>query len=75
MTEVNDHNFEVFRDCLSATVIDKSTTQVTRQAKRRSPKARKHSRSQLVSTPDSSDDAAELAEFIDVHTYLKTLPH
>lgn len=71
-------NYEIFRDCLSAPLIQKfATDPATSKGKRRGGHGRK--KSQVVSADigvgdNSSKDAEELSEFIDVRLLLTFSP-
>lgn len=74
MSEDINHNYEVFRDCLSAAIIDKLSVRAPKQQKTRPSKRRKQSQNLSTSTPardsqdsnSSSNDPADLAEFVEV---------
>jgi hypothetical protein len=72
----SNNNYEVFRDCVSATVLAKSATKPSKPPKKRvarvarepatSPQWLKVREEALSSASPKDDDAAELAEFIEV---------
>ncbi len=72
----NNGNYEVFRDCVSAAIIEKSSRHKPRHAKKRVSKARKGSTAALkksagenqetMAAENGSSDPAELADFIEV---------
>lgn len=76
MDEDNNGNYEVFRDCMSAAIIDKSSRNTPRQPKKRLSKGRKGSTATLItsnakgdgaaSIVTGNDDPADLADFIEV---------
>lgn len=59
-------NFQVFRDCLAAPMIERSTENQNPKKQRRTAKAgRKTMIKPLTTEPEEANDAEELAEFID----------
>jgi len=67
MEEFEDVNFQIFRDCLSTPLIEKSPEQPAKKTR----KARENSRRKTAIKPvihetEEANDAEELAEFIDV---------
>jgi hypothetical protein len=67
MEAAEDANFQVFRDCLSGPLIEKSSTELGKKHR----KARGNSRRKAAIKPiqielEERNDAEELAEFIDV---------
>jgi hypothetical protein len=71
-------NYDIFRDCLSAPLIQKfATDPATPKGKRRGGHGRKKSQVMSANTgvgDNSSKDAEELSEFIDVRLLLTFLP-
>lgn len=69
MGDLEEANFQTFRDILSAPLIEKSTTStVKKPRKRRSSSRRKTGIKPVIpEATDDSNDAAELADFIDVY--------
>lgn len=60
-------NYETFRDCLSTPLIEKSLGEPRNPRKRKGGKGRKNAIKPVVEvTIDTSNDAAELADFLDV---------
>jgi len=68
--EDGNSNYEIFRDCVSATVLSKSSRGPTKKQKKRVPRGQEvptKSEIELQSdVADAEDDPAELAEFIEV---------
>ena len=70
----SNNNYEVFRDCVSATVLAKSATKPSKLPKKRVTKGATEAATSpqgageeaLSSASARDDDAAELAEFIEV---------
>jgi hypothetical protein len=73
MEDSND-NYEIFKDCVSATVLSNSTRRPTTQAKKRVARGLGGSPATMSRSSDNTpsdisaggDDAVELAEFIEV---------
>jgi hypothetical protein len=57
-------NFQVFRDCLSAPLIEKSTSN-TAKPKRKANGRRKTAIKPVSQPADAINDAAELADFVE----------
>ena len=69
-------NYEVFRDCISTTIIDKARSKCGVQPRKRSPKRRKNALYSIVhkqESGESSEDPAELADFIDVQSMISLI--
>jgi hypothetical protein len=70
----SNNNYDVFRDCVSATVLAKSAIKPSKQPKKRVARSARdpaaspgRSKEDAVSTASAKeDDPAELAEFIEV---------
>lgn len=79
----NNSNYEVFRDCLSAIIVEKSNERPHQPSKRKSYKARRNNTTddvkdlRRVETPSSLPPARanpeDLAEFVDVLAFLSSL--
>ena len=73
--EDEGENAEVFRDCLSATLIEKLAPSTIPKPKKRAAKGRKNesiSRATLTSVEDVPNDAAELTDFVEVDHYYRS---
>jgi hypothetical protein len=71
--EDGNSNYEIFRDCVSATVLSKSSRGPTKKPKKRVPRGQgappDSTKSEIEVQSDvagAEDDPAELAEFIEV---------
>ena len=75
-SELNNANFNIFRDCLSGPLIARSAETPSKTQKRRKHKGRKHAEitppSQALDAVGDTEDAEDLAEFIDVGL---SMPH
>ncbi|TVY91474.1 hypothetical protein LAWI1_G003256 [Lachnellula willkommii] len=64
--ENEEHNFQLFRECLSTPLIEKSSTAPTKKV-RKARAGRKTAIKPVASAAtEEADDAAELADFVDV---------
>ena len=63
----DEHNYEIFRDCLSTSIIQRLATP-KRPVRKRAVKGRKNAIKPIARPTDERevDDAEDLAEFIDV---------
>ena len=66
MEETETSNFQVFRDCLSTPLIQKSTEQPPKVKKARNNSGRKTVIKPVIIKKAETSDTDELAEFIDV---------
>ena len=69
MQKIEDRNFTLFKDCLSAPLIEKSTSKPSvKQKKVRSNRSGRKTAIKPVVVIESKveDDASELAEFVEV---------
>jgi uncharacterized protein YaiL (DUF2058 family) len=72
------NNYEIFRDCVSGAIVQKSESKTTKVTKKKAQKARRDAKKVDVkqNTADSvveeRSDPEELAEFIDVSFLLTT---
>ena len=70
MTESLNANFNVFRDCIAEPLVARSVRAPANIRKKRQSKGRKHELKPLQASSDgaekTTDDAAQLADFIDV---------
>ena len=69
-------NSEVFRDCLSATLIEKLAPSIPTKPKKRGAKGRKNesgSGPTLIQVEDAPNDAAELTDFVEVDYHFRTI--
>ena len=66
MEDVESSNFQLFRDCLSTPLIEKSTEQPSKTKRARNKFGRKTAMKPIAVHNTESNDADELAEFIDV---------
>jgi hypothetical protein len=66
MEDVESANFQLFRDCLSTPLIEKSTEQPSKTKKIRNKSGRKTAMKPVAVHKTENNDADELAEFIDV---------
>ena len=71
--EDGNGNYEIFRDCVSATVLSKSSRKPTKKSKKRVPRGQgapsDPTKSEIevqLDVAGAEDDPAELAEFIEV---------
>lgn len=70
-------NYEKFRECISESIIERSTTEPTKRLKRKGPKGRRRSKQdpdQDLPVKDlaSNNDPEDLADFIDVPNHLES---
>ena len=68
----NNSNYEVFRDCLSSVIVEKSNERPQQPPKRKSYKARRNHKPASDNVTSSSLPSAranpeDLADFVDVH--------
>ena len=70
--DTENSNFQLFRDCLSTPLIEKSST--TPHKKVRKARAGRKTAIKPVTTPreEEPNDAAELADFVDVCSFPAT---
>lgn len=66
MEDVERSNFQLFRDCLSTPLIEKSTEQPPKTKRARNKSGRKTAVKPVAVHKAESNDADELAEFIEV---------
>ena len=70
MTESLNANYRVFRDCIAEPLVARSAQAPVNIRKKRQSKSRKHEVKPLQTSSDGvekpTDDAAQLADFIDV---------
>ena len=66
MEEIETSNFQLFRDCLTSPLIEKSTAAPPKSKKTRNKFRRKTVIQPLIIENTESSDADGLAEFIDV---------
>lgn len=67
-------NFELFRDCLSTPLIEKSLGEPQKKTKKRkSDKPNIGAITSVNNSAERNDDAAELGEFVDVSDMLELL--
>lgn len=66
MEEIESSNFQLFRDCLSTPLIEKSTEEPAKSKKARNKSGRKIAIKPVIVEKSETSDADELAEFIDV---------
>lgn len=70
MTESLNANYNVFRDCIAQPLVARSLQAPIKIRKKRQSKGRKHEAKPLQASSDGAekptDDAAQLADFIDV---------
>ena len=76
--EDGNSNYEIFRDCVSATVLSKSSRETTKKPKKRAPRgqgARPDSTGPEIKVQSdvvgAEDDPVELAEFIEVSSRVR----
>lgn len=65
MDEAEEANFQILRDCLATPLIEKSTTEPKKPKKARAKAGRKTVIKPVSAVPEESNDAEELADFID----------
>ena len=65
--ENEESNFQLFRECLSTPLIEKSSITPTKEA-RKARAGRETAIKPVSASTEESNDAAELAEFVDVST-------
>ena len=70
MEQAESFNFQLFRDCLSNPLIEKST-EAPSKIKTRNKSGRKTAIKPVIVETTEQNNADELAEFIDVHPKLK----
>jgi hypothetical protein len=70
MEEVESSNYQLFRDCLSTPLIEKSTEAPSKTKKTRTKSGRKTAIKPVIVETTEQNNADELAEFIDVHARL-----
>jgi len=66
MEDVETSNFQFFRVCLSTSLIEKSTEIPPKSIRARSKAGRKTAVKPVIAENTETDDADELAEFIEV---------
>jgi hypothetical protein len=67
MEGLEEANFQIFRDCLSTPLIEKSSTQPANKTRKARGNGRRKTAIKPVSVEtEEPNDAEELAEFIDV---------
>jgi hypothetical protein len=66
MEKVEASNFQLFRDCLSTPLIEKSTENPSKTKKARNKSGRKTAIKPVVVEKAETSDADDLADFIDV---------
>ena len=76
----NSSNYEIFRDCLSSVIVERSNEQPRRPPKRKSYKARRNHTPANDNVTSSVPAPArtnpeDLAEFVDVYTLFQILLH
>jgi hypothetical protein len=59
-------NFQLFRDCISTPLIEKSATKPEKKTRKSRSNGKRKTTIKPVVPVDEPDDAEELAEFIDV---------
>lgn len=62
---MDDENFQLFRDCLSTPLIEKSSIKPAKKV-RKARAGRKTAIKPVSDSTEEPNDAAELAEFVDV---------
>jgi hypothetical protein len=66
MEDPESSNFQLFRDCISTPLIERSTTSPSKKTRKGRGNGRRKTAIKPVIPVEEPDDAEELAEFIDV---------
>jgi hypothetical protein len=66
MEDPESSNFQLFRDCISTPLIEKTTTLPSKKARNIRGNGRRKTAIKPVTPVEDPDDSEELAEFIDV---------
>ena len=64
----SEGNYEVFRECVSGSIVENSEGKPARASKGRAQKAKRHLKDENVPSVAERADPEELADFIDVYS-------